>query len=285
MSTVTTIPPSSLSLEVIAPDSGGPLSTPRCTHHEAPSINTLENYRRNVEEPSSRARKLAITFQLSGISLTACAINGLVVVGLPKMTIDLALPRLLSFWPVSAAFMATTASLLLAGSLADIIGPRLVELVGALTMGVFMIGCGLSQKGVELVALRALQGVSLAMHLASSVSLITMTWPQGRSRNVAFSCLGISQVIGFSLGLVLGGIFVDTIGWRAAWHIYGSITLALGLLGCFVLPKSQASSSWKTILHDITTKMDLVGALLASAFMAFVSYFLAYVPHLLSGIW
>ncbi|KFA46926.1 hypothetical protein S40293_03630 [Stachybotrys chartarum IBT 40293] len=246
-----------------------------------------ENTRQGIASPppppasstKSRLRHIAVTFQLSGVSFTASAVNGLVVVGLPAMTSDLSLPPSLAFWPASAAFMATTASLLLAGSLADIIGPRPVELVGALASGAFMVGCGLSRRGEELVALRALQGVALAMHLASSVSLLTMTWPQGRSRNVAFSCLGISQVLGFSLGLVLGGVFVDTVGWRAGWHIYGGITLALTALGLVILPKGQPLGTWREFAHGIATKMDLVGALLASAFMAFLSYFLAVVSQ------
>ena len=245
-------------------------------NHDTPTDRVQPNF--------SLARKVAITVQLAGMGITTNGVNGLVVVGLPRMTTDLDLPPSLAFWPVSAAFMATTASLLLAGSLADILGPRSVELVGVLASGVFMIGCGLARQGEELVALRALQGVGLALHLASSVSLVTMTWPRGRARNIAFACLGISSVIGFSLGLVLAGVFVDTIGWRAGWHVYGGTTLALAVLGFFVLPKTQTFRSFGDVVHGIRTKMDIVGALLASAFMAFISYFLAVISKDVNGI-
>lgn len=288
--TQTQLVASTATAPVIATESSIPLTTHSLTerrdanrYHDGEDSSSID-FARDATLPRGPApekskktflRSIAVTVQLSGVSLSAAAVNGLVVVGLPKMTEDLNIPPSLAFWPVSAAFMATTASLLLAGSLADIIGPRLVELAGSLASGAFMVGCGLSRQGEELIALRALQGVALALHLASSVSLLTKTWPHGRSRNISFACLGISSVIGFSLGLVLGGIFVDTIGWRAGWYIYGGITLALSVLGFFVLPKTQSFGSFKEVLHGIRTKMDLVGALLASVFMALISYFLA----------
>lgn len=161
--------------------------------------------------------------QLCVVTLTACLINGLVIVGLPTITKDLQLPSSLSFWPSSVSNLATASTLLLAGSIADTVGPRWVELVGCLASGALMLGQGLSRTGEELVVMRALQGVGLALHLASSVSIITQILPQGRGRNLAFSCIGLSQPLGFSLGLVVGGILIDTIGWRAGWYIAGGI--------------------------------------------------------------
>ncbi|SCV36728.1 related to aminotriazole resistance protein [Fusarium fujikuroi] len=107
-----------------------------------------------------------------------------------------------------------------------------------------------------------------------SVSLVTKILPRGRGRNFAFACLGLSQPLGFSFGIVIGGILVDTIGWRSAWYLYGGITLLLSAIGFWSLPKS-APLGTQDIVHSLKTKVDWVGALLASAFMALISYFLA----------
>lgn len=221
-----------------------------------------------------RLQQVVVMLQLCAVTLTACLINGLVIVGLPTITKDLQLPSSLSFWPSSVSNLATASTLLLAGSIADTVGPRWVELVGCLASGALMLGQGLSRTGEELVVMRALQGVGLALHLASSVSIITQILPQGRGRNLAFSCIGLSQPLGFSLGLVVGGILIDTIGWRAGWYIAGGITLFFSLIGMWALPKSD-DHQYADVMHNFKTKVDWVGAGLASAFMALICYLLA----------
>lgn len=224
---------------------------------------------------TSTLQKVAVTFQLSGINFASSATNGLIVIGLPAIAHDLNLPDNLAFWPSSVGSLATAATLLLAGSLADVLGPRSIDLLGSVATGALMLGCGFVKTGEELVGLRAVHGVGYAMHLASSVALVTKIMARGRARNLSFACLGLSQPLGFSFGLVIGGVFVDTIGWRAAWYIYGGITLLLTASGVFTLPKSESLGTWAATAHALKTKVDWVGSLLASVVMALLSYFLA----------
>ncbi|CAJ0542607.1 Ff.00g001630.m01.CDS01 [Fusarium sp. VM40] len=231
---------------------------------------------------ASRLRKIAVTFQLSGVNFACSATNGLIIVGLPRMTADLHLPASLAFWPSSVQGLATASTLLLAGALADVLGARSVDLVGCILSGVLMLACGFVGRGEELVALRALQGVALALHLASSVALVSKTLPRGRGRNLAFACLGLSQPLGFSCGLVLGGVLVETVGWRSGWYLYGAINLVLSAVGLWSLPKSEPLGTLRDVFRSVTTKIDWLGTLLASMFMALLSYFLAFqeVQHL-----
>ncbi|KAM0346276.1 hypothetical protein ACHAPU_005703 [Fusarium lateritium] len=222
-----------------------------------------------------RLQKIAVTFQLSGVNFACSATNGLIVVGLPQMTADLQLPPSLAFWPSSVQGLATASTLLLAGALSDVLGARSVDLIGCVLSGVFMLACGFVYHGEELVALRALQGVALALHLSSSVALVSKTLPRGRERNLAFACLGLSQPLGFSCGLVLGGVLVETIGWRAGWYLYGGINLVLSAVGFWSLPKSEPLGTLRDILRRVATNVDWLGTLLASTFMALLSYFLA----------
>lgn len=220
-------------------------------------------------------QKVVITIQLSGVTFTSSLINGVVIIGLPAITKDLQLPPSLAFWPASVSGLATASSLLLAGAVADVVGPRWVDLVGSFASGALMIGSGASRKGAELVAFRALQGIGLGMHLASSVAIITQVLPHGRGRNMAFSCLGLSQPLGFSIGLVLGGVLVDTVGWRVGWYLSGALTLFFSIVGLWALPTSRDDDNLKDILRDFRTKVDWVGAILASTFMTLLCYLLA----------
>ncbi|KAI5465294.1 major facilitator superfamily domain-containing protein [Mariannaea sp. PMI_226] len=234
-----------------------------------------ETPRNTAGKKASKLQQVLVTVQLSGVTFSSSVVNGLVIVGLPAITKDLQLPPSLAFWPASVSGLATASTLLLAGAVADVIGPRWVELVGCFTSGALMIGSGAARKGSELVAMRALQGVGVALHLASSVALVTQVLPQGKARNVAFSVLGLSQALGFSVGLVLGGIFVDTVGWRTGWFVSGGFTLLLCLIGLWALPRSRHNRKLSDVLQDFRTKVDWAGAILASASMTLLCYLLA----------
>ncbi|WAO88858.1 MFS domain-containing protein [Fusarium falciforme] len=88
----------------------------------------------------SGLKKVVITVQLSGVTFTSSLINGLVIIGLPAITKDLQLPPTLAFWPASVSGLATASSLLLGGAVADVLGPRWVDLVGCFASGALMIG-------------------------------------------------------------------------------------------------------------------------------------------------
>lgn len=229
--------------------------------------------------PPSLLRKVAVPILLASITFLSSASNGLVVIGLPKITEDLNLPSKLAFWPASVGSLATASTLLLAGSIADVIGPKKVDVLGSTLSGVVMLISGFVKTGEQLVALRAFQGVGLALHLSSAVALVAKILSRGRERNMAFAVLGLSQPLGFCFGIVIGGVLVDTIGWRSGWYFYGGTTLLLSVTSFWSLPKSAPLGPLQNVAHALRTQVDWVGAILASAFMALLCYFLAYVAR------
>ncbi|KAG5980531.1 hypothetical protein E4U54_006777 [Claviceps lovelessii] len=264
---VTVAPGDSTPRELIEVGSNGPSTEPANANDRVDGA--------SVVQPMSLFRKVAVVVQLSGVNFASSAVNGLVVVGLPTMAADVNLPEALTFWPTSVSSLSTASTLLLAGSLADSAGPRAVNLAGCVVSGAFIVGGGVAKTGPQLVVMRALQGVGYAMHLASSVAIVTHTLSRGRPRNLAFSCLGLSQPLGFSFGLVLGGVLQDLLGWRAAWYMYGGLTLGLSAVATWALPRSRYDRTVQGTLHNIRDKIDWVGALLASTFMALLSYLFA----------
>ncbi|KAF4946563.1 hypothetical protein FGADI_11077 [Fusarium gaditjirri] len=113
------------------------------------------------------------------------------------------------------------------------------------------------------------------MHFSSSVALVAGTQPRGQSRNMSFACLGLSQLLGFTFDLVVGGVLVDTVGWRSGWYLYGGATLLLSAVELWSLPKSEPLG-FRDIFGDLISRVDWIGALLASGSMASLSYFLAF---------
>lgn len=120
---------------------------------------------------------------------------------------------------------------------------------------------------------RAMQGVAVALCLPTSMGILSTAIPSGTRRNIAFSCLGIGQALGYAVGLVIAGVFLDTIGWRVAFYIFGAFTLVLFLVGVWALPPDRLSEkpNWKRL----ATGIDWIGAGIASACLTMFSYVLA----------
>lgn len=164
--------------------------------------------------------------------------------------------------------------LLLAGTLADLVGCRVINVIGCLVMGIFIILCGVSRSGIEMIVFRGCQGVAAAFCLPTSFSLISNTIAFGRPRNIAIACLGIGQPIGWGAGLFLGGILeVSAVGWRFGFYIAGGFAVALAGLNGWLLPPDQPRSpiSW----YVLRTRIDWVGAVLASGCLGILTYVLA----------
>lgn len=94
--------------------------------------------------------------------------------------------------------MTCGSCLLLAGSIADIVGNRLVNLAGCFAVGIFIVACGLARDGIDLIMFRAMQGIAVSLCLPTAVAIVANSTVPGRRRNIAFSCLGMAQPFGFS---------------------------------------------------------------------------------------
>ncbi|EAT89768.2 hypothetical protein SNOG_03037 [Parastagonospora nodorum SN15] len=119
---------------------------------------------------------------------------------------------------------------------------------------VFTLASGLSRTGTQLIVFRALGGIAISFCLPSAVSTITATFPEGKSRNIAFASMGGGQPIGFSLGLVLGGIFADTIGWRWGFHLCAIVNTIIFVIALFGLPK--VADKQTQVFHRLRTEID-----------------------------
>jgi MFS family permease len=164
--------------------------------------------------------------------------------------------------------------LLLAGSVADVVGNRSINLIGCLLVSCFVLGCGLARTGIELIMFRAMQGVAVSFCLPTSVAIVSNAVPNGRKRNIGFSCLGFVQPIGFSAGLVLGGVILQTVGWRFGYYITAGLCFALFLVSLKVLPIEDKKNDWASIAR-LRTDIDWVGAFASCACLSLFSYILA----------
>ncbi|KAM5453441.1 hypothetical protein MaudCBS49596_002643 [Microsporum audouinii] len=222
----------------------------------------------------SRARSTIIILGLTGVTFLSCVSNGLLVVGLPEIAFDLELPDHLLFWPTSVYSLASGCVLLLAGSLADLVGDRSINILGTAISVIAILGTGLSRTGMEMIIYRLIQGISVSMCLPTGVSIITRSFPPGPQRNIGFASLGLSQPLGFSVGMVAEGLFSGAPGgWRLGFYGSASIALVLTVSNYLALPTDNKQFTFKW--HDLLCQIDWVGILIASSCMGVISYICA----------
>jgi MFS transporter, DHA2 family, methylenomycin A resistance protein len=163
--------------------------------------------------PSARARRLGlagICFGFLMITIDTTAVN----VALGPIVADLGGSLAAAQWIVSGYTLAFATFLLSGGAWADRIGSRAAFLIGLGVFGLASAACAAALTMGALIAARAAQGLGAALLMPCSLALIIHTFPAGRERRGALAAWGGISGIGLSLGPVLGGALVDSVGWR-----------------------------------------------------------------------
>jgi MFS family permease len=233
----------------------------------------------NASIPSiSKWRASIIIGTVACINLTNSMLGGILVVSLPNMARELGLSQDLLLWPAGVNALACGCMLLLSGSIADVVGARKVYLLGAFLLTMTTIACGVCKTGLQLILFRAAQGVAVSLCIPSSVILITSNIPTGTYRNTAFACLGAGQPFGYSIGLVLGGIFVEEVSWRYGYYVGAILTFISFIISIFGIPADTIlvdSQSFGSVLQRMRTEIDLIGCCLLSSSLGLFSYVLS----------
>ncbi|KAK6841449.1 hypothetical protein PG987_002309 [Apiospora arundinis] len=222
----------------------------------------------------SKTKGVGVITTLAGINFLNTMGSGILIAALPRIAKDVGLPSGLMLWPAAVYALAAGCLLHVFGSFADILGPKRVWVVGSFLFVVFTIALGFSTTGIQVIMFRTCLGVAMAMCLPTSVSLITNTFPKGHWRNTAFAMSGMAQPLGYALGLVLGGIFTDTIGWRWAYFIMAMVNFVISVISVWSLPDIRHPSK-KTWVNRLREDVDWIGVLILSVALALLMYVLA----------
>src|SRR5437867_6290380 len=114
--------------------------------------------------------------------------------------------------------LTLSALLILAGALSDYYGRRRLFLIGLIGFGLTSVLCGVAPNMEFLVVSRILQGAAGAILVPGSLALITATFT-GESQGRAFGVWAGASAATTIVGPFIGGVFVDTLSWRAAFLI------------------------------------------------------------------
>lgn len=168
--------------------------------------------------------------------------SGILIAALPRIAHDVGISEALILWPAAVCALAAGCLLLIFGAVADVIGAKLMWVIGSFLYVAFTIGVGFARTNLQIILFRTFLGMAISMCLPTAVSLITNTFPRGSWRNTAFAMNGMGQPLGYALGLVLGGILIDTIAWRWAYYMMAIINFCLSMASIWSLPSVHHAS-------------------------------------------
>lgn len=168
--------------------------------------------------------------------LTASLGSSIGNVALPSLAVAWAAPFDAVQWVVVAYLLTSTAAVVAAGRLGDLVGERRLLLVGLALVAGAATAAAIAPNLPVLVAARAVQGLGAAVLMALSVAIARAAVGKERTGSV-MGLLGTMSALGTALGPSLGGALVAAFGWRAAFFAAAPLALVALALGARHLPR------------------------------------------------
>ncbi|CAL9417230.1 Multidrug resistance protein Stp [Streptomyces sp. enrichment culture] len=218
----------------------------------------------------SRRRRLLV-LAICCMSLLIVSLDNTVLnVALPSMQHDLGTTTSGLQWAIDAYTLVLAALLMLAGSTADRIGRKRVFMTGLVVFTLGSVLCSLAPDLPSLVAFRMVQAVGGSMLNPVAMSIITNTFTDPRERARAIGAWGAVVGISLAAGPLVGGLLVESVGWRAIFWINLPVGLAALLLTLRYVPDSRAPHA---------RRPDPIGQLLVIVLFGALTYAIIEVPN------
>jgi EmrB/QacA subfamily drug resistance transporter len=167
-------------------------------------------------------------------------------------------------WIVNAYVIAFGGFLLLGGRAADLLGRRRVFMAGLVVVAVASLAAGFAATQGELIAARAAQGLGAAIISPSALSIVTTLFKDGAERNKALGVWGAVVGSAGAVGVLLGGVLTDSLGWE--WVLW--VNVPVSLIALSLTPGLIAESRGETT----TRHFDAAGAFTVTAGLSVLAY-------------
>src|SRR5262245_22316898 len=178
--------------------------------------------------------------------------NTVVNVALPSIQEDLGVNLSELEWIVTGYALTFAAFMLTGGKLADLLGRRLIFVVGLTIFTLSSLACGMAGSGEVLIGARIVQGVGAALMNPATLSIITATFPP-EQRGAAIGIWAGVSALALAIGPLVGGLLTE----HASWHWIFFVNVPVGVLAIvasfLLIDESKDTSE--------TQRLDLPGLL------------------------
>ncbi|MFE7892079.1 MFS transporter [Streptomyces sp. NPDC057412] len=210
--------------------------------------------------PRMSRRDKLVLFVLCAAQFMVALDFSVLNVALPVLGADLGMDRSALQWAVTAFALPSGGFLLLFGRIGDLFGRRRLFLTGLALFAAASVLATLAWDPASFLAGRALQGLGAAMIVPTGMSLLTTTFAEGPARDRALGISGTLMSLGFTIGVVAGGVLTDTLGWRSTMGLLALFALVVLPLAPGLLPESRTPARPHL---DVPGAVTVTGGLLA----------------------
>ncbi|MEY9845132.1 EmrB/QacA subfamily drug resistance transporter [Streptacidiphilus sp. BW17] len=154
-------------------------------------------------------------------------------------------------WGMTAFALPSGGFLLLFGRIADSVGRRRIFLTGLSLFTAASVLATLAWSPTSFLIGRALQGLGAAAIVPSGMALLTTTFREGPQRDRALGIMGSLMAIGFTCGMVLGGVLTQLLTWRSTMGLNVVMGAAVLVAAPLLLTESR---------NEVRPRIDVPGA-------------------------
>jgi EmrB/QacA subfamily drug resistance transporter len=195
----------------------------------------------------------------------------IVNVALPTIQDDLHFAERNLQWVITAYGLTYGGFLLLGGRASDLIGRRIMFMIGLALFGAASLVCGLATSSGMLIVARGVQGLGAAIVTPAALSIISVTFTEGSERNKALGAWGAVGGSGAAAGVLMGGILTKYLGWE--WIFWVNVPVAVIVL--ILTPIYVRESRREDVVHEY----DLPGAISVTTGLIILVYAISEAPQ------
>jgi EmrB/QacA subfamily drug resistance transporter len=203
----------------------------------------------------------ALTVLSLGLFMTLLDLT-IVNVALPQLIDDLGASLDEALWVSNAYVLLLAVLLISAGRLGDIVGPRLMFLIGTGLFTAASAVCGVAQSPGVLIGARAAQGIGAALLTPQPLAFVLSLFAP-EHRGSAFAVNGISAGVATLAGPIVGGLLVTHLDWRWIFYVNVPIGIASIALTLWLVPDLRPGRRHR---------LDVRGVVLATAGLTALSF-------------
>ena len=185
----------------------------------------------------------------------------IVNVALPTIQQDLDMTDTNLQWVVNAYTLLFGGFLLLGGRAGDLAGRKKIFLIGLVLFTSASLLCAVATGSTWLIMSRGLQGLGAALVSPAALSIVTATFREGSERTKALGVWAAIAVGGGAVGLLLGGILVETLSWPWIFLVNVPVGIVAFLLSLRFVPESRDEHAHKSF--DIAGAVAVTAGLIA----------------------
>jgi MFS family permease len=131
---------------------------------------------------------------------------------------------------ISAYLVGYCVSLITGSRLGDYLGRKRTFLMGMIGFTATSALCGWANSIEQLIVFRFFQGISAALMVPQTLTIMQLTFVQPKDRNIAFGLLGVAMGIASILGQFLGGYFIGSGFIDESWRLIFLVNIPMGVL-------------------------------------------------------